>query len=132
VSNRQTYIKFTLAYILRCQIATEFPKYPHNFPLKFNYEKENICTLNNFWKNFNNKYWLEFHELFYPRHTVLPFPIQDSDFTRNMSVYFWIQWMQRSGECRLCWYWWNCWPSLLKFYFRGVIFFIVVVKVGLC
>jgi len=23
------------------------------------------------------------------------------------------------GECLLCWYWWNCWPILLKVSFHS-------------
>ena len=27
---------------------------------------------------------------------------------------FCAQWVDVRGDCLLCWYWWNCWPSLFK------------------
>ena len=27
---------------------------------------------------------------------------------------FYVQWVEVRGDCSLCWYWWNYWPSLFK------------------
>jgi hypothetical protein len=29
---------------------------------------------------------------------------------------FCAQWVDVRGDCLLCWYWWNCWPSLFKYF----------------
>ena len=31
-----------------------------------------------------------------------------------VTVFFCIQWFEVRASCLFCWYWWNCWPSLLK------------------
>jgi hypothetical protein len=46
-------------------------------------------------------------------------PIQDRDFQRNTKCMSWspffnVHWVKMRCVCSFCWYWWNCWPSLLK------------------
>jgi hypothetical protein len=31
---------------------------------------------------------------------------------------FCVQWVKVRGDCSLCWYWWNWWPSLFKLSFH--------------
>ena len=40
--------------------------------------------------------------------------------TSNMSLSFFcsISWVR--DDCPFCWYWWNCWPSLIKPSFQNV------------
>jgi hypothetical protein len=33
-------------------------------------------------------------------------------------LFFYDQHVELRGYCLLCWYWWNCWPSLFKFSFH--------------
>ena len=61
---------------------------------------------------------------------------QNIDFQRLMSFSsFCVQSVKVRGDCSLCWYWWNCWPSLFKLTFhntnRTLIFFINVIIVVL-
>jgi hypothetical protein len=32
-------------------------------------------------------------------------------------LFLFVQWNELKGDCSFCWYWWNCWPSLLKLFF---------------
>ena len=34
-------------------------------------------------------------------------------------VFFRVQWVKVRGDNSLCWYWWNCWPSLFKLSFHN-------------
>ena len=36
----------------------------------------------------------------------------------NWHGLFYFQWFKVRGDCSCCWYWWNCWPSLLKLSFH--------------
>jgi len=31
-----------------------------------------------------------------------------------------VQWFEVRGYCLFCWYWWNCWPSLVKLSFHNI------------
>ena len=42
----------------------------------------------------------------------MPIPNQDLDFQRITSWCFLCP--ELRSNCLFCWYWWNCWPSLLK------------------
>ena len=46
-------------------------------------------------------------------------PKQEPRFPTSFIVvfYFYVQWFYMRGDFSLCWYWWNCWPSLVKFLF---------------
>ena len=35
-----------------------------------------------------------------------------------MSWSFYVQCIEVRGDCLFCWYWWNCWQSMFKFYFH--------------
>jgi hypothetical protein len=49
-----------------------------------------------------------------------PVLCQNIDFQRLMSFSsFCVQWVKVKGDCSLCWYWWNCWPSLFKLTFHN-------------
>jgi len=34
---------------------------------------------------------------------------------------FCVQWVKVRGDCSFCWYWLNCWPSLLKLSFHNLV-----------
>ena len=36
-------------------------------------------------------------------------------------VILYVPWVNMRGGCSLCWYWWNCWPSLFKLSFHNTI-----------
>jgi hypothetical protein len=38
-------------------------------------------------------------------------------------IYHWIL----SNSCSFCWYWWNCWPSLLKLSFHNQLIFLLFI-----
>ena len=44
---------------------------------------------------------------------------------------FCVQWVKMKGDCSFCWYWWNCWPSLLSLSFHNgrIVTWIILHKV---
>jgi hypothetical protein len=37
----------------------------------------------------------------------------------SFKCFFYDQWFEMRGDCSLCWYSWNCWPSLFKLSFNN-------------
>ena len=49
---------------------------------------------------------------------IFPISSQDLNFHWHylMSRTFCVQWLDLNESCSFSWYWWNCWPSLLKIF----------------
>ena len=74
---------------------------------------------------------------FTPRHLSQAMIWISNVICRGLHI-FYIQWTKVRGDCSLCWYCWNCLPSLLKlsfhnnnvkpFFYEGAILFFCVCK----
>ena len=44
---------------------------------------------------------------------------------------FCVQWVKVRGDSTLCWYWWNCRPSMLKFFFHNCVCSLIILLLSL-